>query len=282
MPIKESGGVRFVICRVFQYALLLAIVLLSVIPILWVILSSFKTNQEILSNPLALPARWSFDGYVAAFRIAPLTTFYANSILVSIFSTVFNVLFISMSAYVVARFEFALKKFVFMLFSFSLLVPMTALMLPVYMLVQSALMLDTKIGLVFVYISLGFPTTFFIMRSYFLSFSKSIEEAAYIDGSGFLNTFFKIVLPIAKPGMATAAILQFLMAWNEFFYALVLTSSVKARTLPLAINYFSSQFSRNYTAMFAAITVIVLPSILIYLLLQRQVVDSLAAGAVKG
>ena len=169
-----------------------------------------------------------------------------------------------------------------MLFSFSLLVPMTALMLPVYMLVQSALMLDTKIGLVFVYISLGFPTTFFIMRSYFLSFSKSIEEAAYIDGSGFLNTFFKIVLPIAKPGMATAAILQFLMAWNEFFYALVLTSSVKARTLPLAINYFSSQFSRNYTAMFAAITVIVLPSILIYLLLQRQVVDSLAAGAVKG
>ena len=115
-----------------------------------------------------------------------------------------------------------------------------------------------------------------------MSFSKSIEEAAYIDGSGFLNTFFKIVLPIAKPGMATAAILQFLMAWNEFFYALVLTSSVKARTLPLAINYFSSQFSRNYTAMFAAITVIVLPSILIYLLLQRQVVDSLAAGAVKG
>ncbi len=265
-----------------KYALMITLFLLSVVPLLWIILSSFKTNREILSAPLALPAHWSLDGYASAFKIAPLQTFYLNSVIITSLSTLLNVFLVGMSAYVVARFNFKGKSLVFLLFSFSLLVPMTALIHPVYLLVNTAGLLDTKAGLVFVYMSLGFPTTFFIMRSYFLGIPRSIEEAAYIDGSGFLNTFVKIVLPIARPGMATAAILQFLMAWNEFLYALVLTSSKNNRTLPLAINYFTSQFSFNYTAMFAAITVIVLPSIVIYLLLQEQVVGSLAAGSVKG
>jgi len=107
-------------------------------------------------------------------------------------------------------------------------------------------------------------------------------EAACIDGANFFDTYFRIALPVARPGLATAAILQFITGWNEFLYALVLTSSERARTLPLATNYFKSQFTYNYTAMFAAITVIVLPSIIIYIMLQEQVVGSLTAGSIKG
>ena len=159
---------------------------------------------------------------------------------------------------------------------------MTALIQPVYLLIKNLGLYNTKAGLILVYSSLGLPTTLFIMRSFFISIPRSMEEAAYIDGSGFLNTFLNIALPITKPGLATAAILQFLMAWNEFLYALVLTSAKNSRTLPLALNYFVAQFSFNYTAMFAAIVVIIIPSIIIYILLQEQVVGSLTAGSVKG
>ena len=109
----------------------------------------------------------------------------------------------------------------------------------------------------------------------------SIEEAAYIDGAGVVYTFGRVVLPMARPGLASAAVIQFLMAWNEFLYALVLTRSQDVRTLPIALNYFRSQFSFNYTAMFAAIVMIVVPSIVVYVLLQEQVVGSLTSGAVK-
>ena len=132
------------------------------------------------------------------------------------------------------------------------------------------------------YAALGLPTSLFIFKSYFQSIPKELEEAAYIDGAGFFLTFFVIVFPLAKPGLATGAILQFLTSWNEFMFALILTKSTEVRTLPLALNYFTSQFSFNYTAMFAALTMVILPSIIIYILLQEQITSSMVEGSVKG
>ncbi len=187
-----------------------------------------------------------------------------------------------MAACAVARFSFKAKGFIVNMLSVSLLLPMVALIHPIYTIIGKMGLYNTKSYLIFVYMALGLPTTLFIMRSYFLSIPSSIEEAAYIDDSSFINTYLKIVLPIAKPGLASAAVLQFLMAWNEFLYALILTKDENSRTLPLALNYFKSQFSLDYGAMFAAIVVVIVPSIIIYVLLQEQVVDSLAAGSVKG
>jgi raffinose/stachyose/melibiose transport system permease protein len=136
--------------------------------------------------------------------------------------------------------------------------------------------------LVLVYTAIGIPITLFVLRSFFLTIPNEIEESAYIDGASFLRTFYSIVVPIARPGFATAAIIQFINCWNEFLFALTLTSSNENRTVPLVLNYFTSMFSYDYTALFAALTMITIPSIVMFVLLQEQVVSGLSSGSVKG
>ena len=130
--------------------------------------------------------------------------------------------------------------------------------------------------------ALNMPISLMILRSAFAAIPTELEEAAYIDGAGFFRTFWQVMMPCAKGGLASAAVLAFLGSWNEFTFALLLTSSTSTRTLPLSLSYFTSQFSFNYTAMFAAITIAVLPSIIVFSIFQEQVCSSLTAGSVKG
>ena len=279
--IKEIITPKAIILRAAMYLFLSVIVGISILPITWVAISSFKTNREILDNALSLPTSISFQGYIDAVNISPILSFFGNSLIVASASTVLNVLLIGMAAYVVARFTFRGKNMIIMMFAATLMLPMTALIQPVYLVIMNLGLYNTRSGLTLVYTALGLPTTFFVMRACFMGMPRSIEEAAYIDGAGVVYTFGRVVLPMARPGLASAAVIQFLMAWNEFLYALVLTRSQDVRTLPIALNYFRSQFSFNYTAMFAAIVMIVVPSIVVYVLLQEQVVGSLTSGAVK-
>ena len=271
-----------ILWRIFRFVFLGFMALISVGPLVWIVMSSFKSNKEILSSAFALPTSLSFDGYKAALDLAPIFKFYGNSVVISFTSTLLNILIVSMAAYVLARYTFKGSTFITLLLSASLLVPTSALLMPIYKIMMGIGLFDTRSGLVLVYAALGLPTSLFVFKSYFQGIPKELEEAAYIDGAGFYRTFFVIVCPLAKSGLATGAILQFLTSWNEFMFGLVLTKSTEVRTLPLALNYFTSQFSFNYTAMFAALTMVILPSIVIYVLLQEQVTTSMVAGSVKG
>ena len=269
--------------RVLRFLFLGFFVVISIGPLIWIIMSSFKSNKEILSSAFALPSSFSLSGYKAALDMAPIFKFYGNSIIISVLSTLLNVVVVvSMAAYVLARHKFRGSTFVTLLLSVSLLIPTAALLMPIYKIMTAIGLFDTRTGLILVYAALGLPTSLFIFKSYFQSIPKELEEAACIDGAGFFRTFFVIVFPLAKPGLATGAILQFLTSWNEFMFALILTKSTSVRTLPLALNYFTSQFSFNYTAMFAALTMVILPSIIIYILLQEQITSSMVEGSVKG
>ena len=196
-------------------------------------------------------------------------------------ATVCNVLIFAMAGYVFARCRFAGNKLLYLILSLSLVIPMTALLQPVYSVVNQLGLYDTKTGLILVNTALNMPMSLLILRGAFQSIPRAIEEAAYIDGAGFLRTFFQIMLPCAKGGLTSAAVLCFLNTWNEFTFSLILTSSVDARTLPLSLSYFTSQFSFNYTALFAAVTIAVIPSIIVFAIFQEQVVSSLTAGSVK-
>jgi len=275
----STKTILFVIPR---WIFLAFIVLVSVGPLLWVIMSSFKTNQQILSSAFSLPTSINFNGYAAALKLSPIFLFYINSLIIAFFSTVGGVLVVAMAAYIIARVKFIGSKLLVMLLASTLLIPTSALLLPIYIIMTKTGLYNTRTGLIIVYAALGLPASLFILRSHFQNVPHEIEEAAYMDGCGFFRTFFIIVLPIVKSGLATAGILQFLTSWNEFMFALILTSSQNVRTLPLALSYFTSQFSFNYTAMFAALVMVILPSILIYTMLQEQVTDSLVSGSVKG
>ena len=265
----------------FKYTFFLLCIIIALFPILWVIMSSFKSNAEILSNGIAFPTGFSFSGYAAALRISPIPSFFLNSIVISSAATLFNVLFLAMAAYVFARFTFPFKNLIYFILSLSLVLPMTALLHPVYMTVSTLKLANTRSGLVLVYTALNLPMSLLILRSTFQSIPNGLEEAAYVDGAGFLRIFFQIMMPVAKGGLTSAGVLSFLFCWNEFTFALILTSSQRVRTIPLSFSYFVSQFSKNYTAMFAAITIAVLPSIVLFAIYQEQVINSMVAGSLK-
>lgn len=277
-----SKKIRSIIWRVIRFIFLGFMAIVSIGPLLWIMMSSFKSNREILASAFALPSTINFNGYKAALELAPIFKFYGNSVVISFASTILNILLVSMAAYVLARHTFKGSTFITLLLSASLLIPTSALLMPIYKIMMRIGLFDTRSGLILVYAALGLPTSLFVFKSYFQGIPKELEEAAYIDGAGFYRTFFVIVFPLAKSGLATGAILQFLTSWNEFMFGLVLTKSTEVRTLPLALNYFTSQFSFNYTAMFAALTMAILPSIVIYILLQEQVTTSMVAGSIKG
>lgn len=268
--------------RAASYLFMALCVVVALFPIIWVVLSSFKNNKEILSNGLSLPSSFGFAGYAQALKIAPILKFFGNSLIIAVISTALNVFILAMAGYVFAKKRFRFKNTLYAILSLAMVIPTTALLSPVYTVITKLGLYDTKAALILVYTALSMPISLMILRSAFAAIPTELEEAAYIDGAGFFRTFWQVMMPCAKGGLASAAVLAFLEGWNEFTFALLLTSSADTRTLPLSLSYFTSQFSFNYTAMFAAITIAVLPSIVVFAIFQEQVCSSLTAGSVKG
>ncbi len=264
------------------YPIMAFVVVISIIPILWVIMSSFKTSNEIISSALSLPHSFSFENYLEAFRISKIQNYFINSIVISISATIIGVLLFSMGAYAVARFEFRGRNLLYILIVSTVLVPGISLIQPLYKLLHWLGLYDTRMGLILVYACGGVAVVTFVMKVSFENLPKEMEESAYIEGAGFFSTYTRIMLPVSKGGLTTAAVLVFLPSWNDFFYALMLMSSQSKRTVPIALLYFVGIFTYNYSALFAAVTLVIVPSIVIYLVLQEQVTSSLVSGAVKG
>lgn len=279
---KETPKAIVGISKVLKYIFMIFIIGISIGPIFWAFISSFKTYAEINSSALSWPSHFSLDNYVAAFKFAPIGKYFLNSVIIVGSSVLVTVALVAMCAYIVSRFDFKLKTMVVLLISASLMLPAQAISQPLFAIFQKLGIFDTKIGLIIVYSAMGIPMSFFVMTSYYKTISTALEESAYIDGASFLQTFLHIILPLAKPGLVTIALLHFINTWNEFYFALMLTSGDSARTVPIALNYYMGTFANNYSALFAAVVMTVLPTILVFIILQRQVMESLTAGAVKG
>lgn len=279
---KQTPKPIKVILGTFKYVYLIVFVFISIGPLLWAFLSSFKTYSEINSSAISLPKQFNFDNYKAAFKYAPILKYFLNSVIIVGCSVLVTVIIVSMCAYVTSRFEFKLKALVILLISASLMLPAQAISQPLFTVMRALHIFDTKQGLIIVYSAMGIPMSFFVMTSYYKTISPALEESAHMDGAGFLRTFVLIILPLAKPGLVTIALLMFINTWNEFYFALMLTSGDTARTIPIALNYYMGTFANNYSALFAAVVITVLPTILVFIILQKQVMESLTAGAVKG
>ena len=269
-------------CQAFMYLVELVVILLSVFPILWVVMSAFKTNGEILTSPLALPTSFSLDVFVHLFETYNFPVYFLNSLLAAGVSTLVSLLFYAMGAYVIAKFEFPGRKLLFILFTITLLVPGHSKSQPIFSLVSDRGRFDSIWGVTLVYRSAGMAMSIFVLKAGFMAIPKSLDEAAIIDGAGFMRTFWSINLPLAKSALATAGILMFLGNWNEYYFASLLTHSDSQRTLPIALSFFTSEFSYNYTNLFAALTIVILPGILLYVFAQEQVQASVAATGIKG
>jgi raffinose/stachyose/melibiose transport system permease protein len=268
--------------NILTYSVLAFTVAVSIFPLLWVVMSSFKTNGEILSSPFSLPSGFNFEPYLRVLDTSNFAMYGFNSLVIAFTATFGSLVIYAMGAYVIAKYRFPGKSLFFALFTITMLVPGHTKTQPIFSLIMNLNLYDTKQGLILVYLSGGMAMSMFVLRSAFASIPKEMSEAATIDGAGFFRTFWQMHLPLAKSGLATAGIMMFLGNWNEYYFAALLTSSTKNRTLPYALAFFNEAFAYDYTRMFAALTLVILPGILIYIFSQEQVQMSVVSSGVKG
>ena len=267
---------------IFKWVIIISFVFYAVFPFLWLVLASLKTNAELLNNPFKLPEVFQFKNYSNAIQEAGLGRLIINSLVISTSATFLNILFSSMCAFAIARHTFWGNNVLFLMITAGILVPLNALIIPYFAIINFLNLYDTRIGLIIVYCAVGLPVSTFILTEFFKSIPKEIEEASYLDGCNFAARYFKIMLPLALPGLATAGTFQFILCWNEFIYAMLLTSSTDIRTIQFGISYFTNQFFSDYVGMFAAVVISIIPSITVFILFQEKVINGLTAGSVKG
>ena len=271
------------ILLILKWALMIFFAVYTLFPLCWLIVSSLKTNFEFLAaSPFSLPKVWQWQNYKNALQVANLDRMLLNSVFVGLSATLLNVMVASMSAYGISRFRFKGRENLFLLFTIGILVPLNALMVPYFVIINELGLYNTYGGMILLYCAIGIPMSTVIIRGLMDSIPMEIEEAAYIDGCGFFGRFFRIILPLSRTGIVTAATFQFLTCWNEFVFANLIVSSDKLRTIQVGIRYFTNQFSTDYVSMYAAIVISIVPSILAYVLFQEQIINGLTSGAVKG
>ena len=265
--------------KVLNYIGMAVICFISLFPVIWVFISSLKADP--MAEPgFTLPSQICLDGYVGVFRDMHIMRYFFNSFKVAGLSVIFSIIIIS--AYVVARMDFKLKPLISALLMSTLFIPATAMTFPVYNLVNKLHINDSHAGLVLIYTCSGIAVSFMVIRNYFATIPKELEEAARIDGCTYFQTFAKIMFPIARPGIMTAAILAFMNYWNEYYWASMVLTTKELKTVPAILSQFTTAFSTNYNGLFSAIVVILLPAVVVYCCCSKFFVEALAGGAVKG
>jgi ABC-type sugar transport system, permease component len=262
--------------------LLLVYALLTLYPLVWLFISSFKTNQEFFGKPFALPTTWNFDNYKRAWEIADLGTAFVNSVIVTVSSIVLTLFLGTLTAYILSRLEFRFKGVLMSLFVIGMLIPIHSTLVPLFIMMNKIGILDTYASLILPYAAFELPVAIFVVAAYLTSVPKDLEEAAMIDGNGYWGTFFRIIMPLAVPAMATVFILGFLRFWNDFAFALVFINDQSLKTLPLSLSIFSDGYGTDYSLTTAAMAIAVIPTIIVYLIFQEQIMKGMVAGSVKG
>lgn len=270
-------------------ALLVGYALWVMYPMVWVAYSSFKDDAVIYRDAFALPPLDDLrtENYAKAWREAQFGEYLFNSLLVTTVSVAGIVFLGAMAAYALARFYHPTGRGVFWLFLAGLMIPAQLAVVPLFFELRALGLLNSRVGLIVVYIANGLPFAIFILAGFFRSLPRTLYEAAVIDGCGEFAAFWKVLLPLARPGLVTVAIFQFIGVWKEYFFAFMLTGGDVdggARTLPMGLANLSitAQYRGSYGSLFAGIVLVTLPILIVYLLLQRQIVKGVVAGAVKG
>lgn len=284
--LKKPAGYRSIEAmshwsRWFTYFCLAWGLLVALGPLVWLVLASFKENP--LARPgFALPESIYLGGYISTIRDLNVFQYFGNSFFIAGMSVVVSIMMISMSAYVIARFEFRGRGFVSTLLYTTMFIPATALTFPVYNLINRLGIYDTRSALILIYACSGIAVSFFVIKNYYLNIPRDLEDAARIDGCGYVQTWWRVIFPIARPGILTAGVLAFLNNWNEYYWASLVVISRTKMPVPALLSAFTAPTRTDYNGMCSAIVVIVLPPIILYCIFNKFFIEALSGGAVKG
>ncbi len=254
---------------------------LMVYPLFVMGLSAFKSNAEIFSSPFALPAAFSLTNAARIWDETNFIRYLLNSVIVTAGSVAVILITGTMAAYALARYRFALSSVLFMFFVSGLMVPLKLAIIPLFIQLDALGLIDTRPGLVLVYVAMGLPSAVFILTGFLRTLPGELEESARIEGASEARIMWSIMLPLARPAMVIAAIQNAVPIWNDFFFPLVFITSEKLKTLPQGLTVFMGEYNTDWGVLFAGLTLSALPITLVYVLLSRQFIAGLTQGAIK-
>lgn len=269
--------------KILIYILMIAFTLLTVYPILWLVIQSFKTNTVYLTtNKLSLPARWYVGNYPFVWVQGKFFTFFVNSVIYATITVAAVVLLSNMTGYAFAKIDFKITKFLHGLFIVGILLTLQSILIPLFLMVNAAGIYNTRLAVLIPYVALGLPMGVYLCTDFIKGIHDELLESARIDGAGFLSIFFKIVLPMCAPVSVTLAILTFTGTWNEFILMNLMTATDKYKAIPAAVGRYSGSLGSDYGKLFTSLTVALIPILIFYFIFRNQITKGVAAGAVKG
>jgi raffinose/stachyose/melibiose transport system permease protein len=250
-------------------------------PMFLMVISSFKSTREIFRSPFTLPENWQFENYITAWNQGNFSTYFGNSVFVTVTSVVLVLLLGSLAAYPLGRYKFRGKQALMMYFLAGLMLPIRLGILPLFFLMRTLNLLNTPWSLIFLYTASGMPFTIFILSNFFETLPRELEEAARIDGASELRIYWQVMLPLVRPALATVAIFNFIPWWNDFFFPLIFIRAERYRTLPLGLFSFFGERQNDWALLFSGLTITALPLLVLYLFASKQIISGLTSGALK-
>ncbi|WP_426449024.1 carbohydrate ABC transporter permease [Paenibacillus sp. S-38] len=261
-------------------AILLGLVFL--VPFYFVIVNSFKTFADLLTDPTSLPTSLMWDNFVRAWKILKFPTVLTNSLIITVVANLAIAFLSAMAAYRMVRHPNKLNNFLFLIFVAAMVIPFQSIMIPLVRVAKTAGLFDSIFGLVVCYIGFGAPLSIFMFHGFIKSIPMEIEESAVVDGTSTYGTFFRIVLPLLKPIGVTVILLNSLWIWNDFLLPFLILQDPTLKTIPLATNTFFGQYTKQWDLALAALVLGIIPIVIFFLAMQRHIIEGITAGSVKG
>lgn len=250
-------------------------------PLLWMLISGFKTKSELFLNTWAFPKEWLWENYKTAWEVG-VGRYFFNSVFVTSVSVVLSVIISACCAFALSRFEFKGEKIILLIVVGALMLSPQVSLISLYKLLQKLNIYNTYLALIIPYVAFRIPFTTFLIRSYFLDLPREVEDAAYIDGCNSWGVFWKIILPMSKPIVSTASLLAAMQVWNEFMFALVFIEDSNLKTIPIGLMSLRSTLSTDWTVLLAGLSISAIPMVILFIIFQKQFVRGMTSGSVKG
>lgn len=261
------------------YVIVFIMVGLMTYPLIWMIYSSLKTDREIFLFPWSLPGKMRLDNWMQAWEMGNLGRYFINSIFITSVSVLLVALLSSMAGYAFARLTFKGRDFLFYTFLLGLILPVQVLVIPLFTFFDKIGILNTYFALILPYIAWGLPLSIYIFKSFFLTLPEDIADAAKIDGCSLFGLYWRIMLPLIRPALVTIAILQSIGIWNEFLLALLFIYDDELKTIPVGLLAFYGYHNVNYKLVFSALSITIIPVLIVYFIFEKQIVSGLTTGA---
>ena len=255
--------------------------MIFLLPFILIVLNSFKTTQQFVENPFSLPVGINFDNFINAFNSMNFSRGFFNSLIITVVSTFFIVIFSAMTGYLFARFKWKFNKILFFIILSSMTLPFQVLMIPLVMIYGELEILNMRPTLIFMHIGFLVPFGIFLFHGFIKGIPFELEEAAFIEGCSRFKTFFLVVFPLLKPIIVTLCILDVLAIWNDYLLPSLILQSPDLRTLPLSIFSFFSSYSVDFAPLMAGLIMTIIPVLVLYLLLQKYIIKGITEGALK-